>query len=78
MSEAYLAIDQFGTKTIIDNIKYKTLRETFYCGRIQKMYIDTKGGKSKQSGFVLGQGHNSEPLWLTVLKLSDAFLKGVN
>ncbi len=65
----YLAIDQHGQKTIIPDYKRKTLKEKFFCGQIKKMYIDnTKTGKSRHCGFVLGQGKGNISLWISIFK----------
>lgn len=66
----YLAVDQFNNKTILENIKYKTLKSVFYCGSIKKMYVDTKRGEVAQVGFVLGQGRGNQSLWVKIFKLS--------
>lgn len=71
----YLAIDQFGGKTILEDIKHKTLKQKFFCGRIEKMYIDSKEGDTYQTGFILGQGRGYEPLWISVYHIKPLRIK---
>lgn len=67
----FLTVDQFGNKTILKDIKHKTLRERFCAGKIVGMFCDSVGGgKTYQTGFVIGQGHGNSSLWLTVYELT--------
>ena len=69
----YLAIDQYGNKTIIPNIKYSTLKEKFGVSEnpnIQKTWVDIKGGGRKHAGYLVGQGKNNISLWLDIFKLT--------
>lgn len=72
----YLAIDQYGDKTILADVKRKTIKEKFYAGRIQKMYRDAKEGQARHVGYVLGQGHGNTPLWIELFRLEPLTPKG--
>jgi hypothetical protein len=66
----YLAIDQYGNKTILKDKKYSTLKEVFYCGSIRKMFIDNiKTKASRHTGYVLGQGKGNASLWVDLYEL---------
>jgi len=73
VKKMYLAIDQYGNKTILPDKKYKTLREKFYCSKyakVSRMYRDTKDPlKPRHVGYVLGQGHNNNCLWVDLFRL---------
>lgn len=65
----YIAIDQYGNKTILKDKKYSTLKDKFYCGNIQKMYIDSKDNTIRHIGYILGQGRGNNPLWIELFKM---------
>lgn len=66
----YLAIDQYGNKTLLKDKKYSTLKETFFCGSIKKAYVDNiKTGKTRHVGYVLGQGAGNGSLWIDLFEL---------
>ena len=69
----YLGIDQYGNKTMLPDLKHKTLKEVYYCGNIKPMYQDTLdqnsgNWKSYKTGYVLGQGRGNYPLWVRFFK----------
>ena len=68
MVELWLSIDQYGTKTLLESIKYKYLRDRFHAGGVRKMYRDSTEGP-RHVGFVLGQGHGNTPLWIYVYQM---------
>jgi hypothetical protein len=64
-----LTIDQYGQKTLVSDIKRKTLKEKFYGGAIHKMYRDTKEGQAQHVGYTIGQGRGNVSLWLECFKI---------
>lgn len=62
----YLAIDQFGNKYILTT-KYprKELLNIFYRTHADKMYVDTKEGKTKHVGYII------DGYWLTLYNVSE-------
>jgi len=69
----YLAIDQYGKKTLLNSITYKNLKKVFFAGSIHLMYQDDKNGNSHKVGYILGQGAGYESLWLTIYTVTPAF-----
>jgi len=68
----YLAIDQYGHKTLLPDKKRKTLIDTFGLSkspRVSPMYVSDR----QQCGYVIGQGKDYIDLWLTIYKLEPAF-----
>lgn len=53
MKKQRIFLDQYGTTIYARTIK--ELREKSYGGRVSKMYIDTKEGKTKHIGYVIGK-----------------------
>lgn len=69
----YLGIDQYGNKTLLQTLSYKSIKAAYYCGKINKMYQDTKEGESFQTGYVLGMGQGNQALWVRFYKLENPF-----
>jgi hypothetical protein len=62
----YIAIDQYGqTYKLKTNHPRKELLELFGRATAAKMYIDTKGGETKHTGYVIS-GH-----WLSVYQIHE-------
>jgi hypothetical protein len=69
----YIGIDQYGQKTLLQTLSYKSIKAAYYCGKIKKMYQDTKDGESFQTGYVLGMGNGNQALWVRFYKLENPF-----
>ena len=66
----YLAVDQYGNKTILKDKKYSTLKDVFCCGSIRRMYVDNiKTKASRHCGYVLGHGKKNDSLWIDLYEL---------
>lgn len=63
----YIAIDQYGTTYQMGNIKYprKWLLDYFDRQSANKMFVDTKEGKTKHIGWIISG------MWLRVFRVFD-------
>lgn len=68
----FLATDQYGNQTIIyvDKVTHRVLKDRFDSGHVQATYVDGKDSKTYQVGYVVGQGHGNQPLWLSIAELA--------
>jgi hypothetical protein len=63
----FIAIDQYGSTYKLDKFPRKELMDQLGVQHANKMYVDTKDGRTKHVGYVISG------LWLSVFKLEDAF-----
>lgn len=65
MKLGYIGIDQFGQHYKIDKYPRKELLEQLYATHADKMYTDTKSGKTKHIGYVISK------LWIRVYQVNE-------
>lgn len=62
----FIGIDQHGEHYYIDKYPRKELKEKYYLtGKVSKMYCDTKDGKCKEKGYVIGNR------WINLYRLHE-------
>ncbi len=69
LKHKYVAVDQYGDTTFIEKHPRKELCEKYDSQHVSKMYIDTKGGVTHQTGYVIGDH------WCDVFSIAPAFSK---
>lgn len=65
----YLAVDNYGNKFLLDDIKQKTIKDKFYGGSVKPIYM----GDGEKIGYWVGQGHGNEGIWVSIYSLQPAF-----
>ena len=60
-----VGFDQYGHRYTINKYPRKELLEQLGYQKAEKMYVDTKDGKSRHVGYIIGD------LWINVYKLND-------
>jgi len=61
----YIGIDQYGNHYSIEKHPRKELIEQIGINHAAKMYVDTKSGKTKEVGYVIG------PHWVNVYRICE-------
>jgi len=61
----FLGLDQYGNKYILQKYPRKELMEKLGYRSANKMYVDTKNGKVRHEGYVIG------PYWINIFRVCE-------